>query len=40
MKYFLCKLVPPRPTFSQDKADAGFTHQVMPMLQAATKGTC
>jgi uncharacterized protein YciI len=101
MKYFLCKLVPPRPSFPQDmtsreaeimqahtaycgellragkaivfgpvadpagvwglgvlrlpddadpqaivandpvmKADAGFTYQVMPMLQAATKETC
>ncbi|MCA1453309.1 hypothetical protein I6F35_08775 [Bradyrhizobium sp. BRP22] len=101
MRYFLCKLVPPRSTFTQDmtpreaeimqahtacceellrvdkaivfgpvadpagvwglgvlrlpddtdpqsiiandpvmKADAGFTYQVMPMLQAATKETC
>jgi uncharacterized protein YciI len=101
MKYFVCKLVPPRPTFPQDmtpreaeimqahfaycgellragkalvfgpvadpagvwglgvlqlpddiepqsivaddpvmKADVGFTYEVMPMLQAATRETC
>ena len=44
MKYFLRRLVPPRPTFIANdpvmKADAGFTYQVMSMLQATTKETC